>query len=130
MFQLVEAIALGLLVMLALSGCSAIAPTYSKAADGAVDVSLGQYAIVDRLPADDQQAETSTVTGLSVRDMSIGVAQRDVLRNPVATSPLYSSGFGRVQDVNTATGDSLSSDYASGAAFEEAPDAGTAEADE
>ena len=102
-----------------LGGCSAIGPTLEQRADGSWKADAGQYALVDRLPGDDQQAETSTMTGLSIRDMSIGVAQRDVLRQPVAETPLYGVGFSRTQDVSTGMGDTIKSDYASGDAFEE-----------
>ena len=114
------------LVVLSQIGCSAITPTIAVNADGSWTFSAGQYALVDRLPSDDQQAETSTITGLSARDLSIGVAQRDVLRNPVDTERLYGVGFAREQKVTTGLGDSLDSDYASGAAFvEEAEDGDT-----
>ncbi len=98
-------------------GCTAITPTIATHPDGSWSFAAGQYALLDRLPGDDQQAETSTVTGFSVRDLSIGVAQRDVLRQPVATEPLYGVGFSREQTVQTATGDAIDSDYASGDAF-------------
>lgn len=100
-----------------LMACTAITPTITVGAEGDWTFSAGQYALVDRLPGDDQQAETSTITGFSARDLSIGVAQRDVLRNPVSTEELYGVGFAREQKVATGLGDSLDSDYASGAAF-------------
>lgn len=109
--------------------CTAMTPTIESKGNGKWSFSAGQYALLDRLPGDDQQAETSTITGFSARDLSIGVAQRDVLRNPVSTEELYGVGFAREQKVQTGLGDSLDSDYASGSAFvEEAEDANTTEA--
>jgi len=118
---------LGLLPV-ALAACTAITPTIATKKDGSWSFSAGQYALLDRLPGDDQQAETSTITGFSARDLSIGVAQRDILRNPVSAEELHGVGFSRRQKVMTGLGDSLDSDYASGDAFvEEAEDAGTAD---
>ena len=114
-------IILSLALALTLAACSAIAPTYKKtvAASGATATtfSAGQYALVDRLPGDDQQHETTAVTGLSARDMSIGVLMRDVTRNPVSEKPLHAAGFRRVESIDTAIGDSIDADITSGEAF-------------
>lgn len=113
---------IGMVVVLALiggAGCTFIATSNS-------DGKSLQMSLLDRLPGSDQQHETSTVTGFSLRDFTLGIGQRDVTRNPVDREPLYGVGLRRTQDVQTGLGDGIESDLTSGDAFE--PDlTGTAE---
>jgi hypothetical protein len=99
-------------LVFALAGCTLTAPSWRA----------GEFisvAILDRAPGDDQQHEARTVTGFSLRDLSLGVASSDVTRNPVSdTGELHAAGFRREQQVSTALGDSIDSDLTSGNAFE------------
>jgi len=106
-----------LVLIVALAGCTFSAPSWREG-------ELIQAALLDRLPGADQQHETSTVTGFSLRDLTIGMGTRDVTRQPVSNEPLYGAGIRRTQTVRTGLGDELDSDLTSGEAFE---NTGTAE---
>lgn len=121
------------IALLFLAGCSAVSPsiTVTEGPDGSksTTVDFGRYALLDGMPGEGtQQHESTTLTGVGLGDtISVGIMSRDDTIQPVSTEPLHGVALGRQQTVTTAIGDSIVSDMASGAAYEEADDAGTVE---